>query len=159
TTDATLGLPPLPADFWAAFPNDSADTTRWRPVGAAATVPVVQPFAPTVLEWDWPTPADAADHSCALVIVDSASDPIPAANRTLDVGSLIGREKRVGLKNLHVVDAPPAAYYVTPVKLYGNTDTTFRVRFPASQFKGQVGALLWKGPKPGLALTDMTAKA
>jgi hypothetical protein len=159
TADATLGLPPLPVDFWAAFPNDSADTTRWRPVGAAATIPVVQPFEPTVLEWNWSTPTDAADHSCALVIVDSASDPIPAANRILDVGALIGREKRVGLKNLHVVNAPPGTYYVTPVRLYGNSETAFRMRFLASQFKGQVGVLLWKGPKPGLKLTSMTSKA
>jgi photosystem II stability/assembly factor-like uncharacterized protein len=158
TADATLGLPPLPADFWAAFPNDSTDTTRWRPVGTTATVPVVPPLEPTVLEWDWSTPTDAADHSCVLVIVDSASDPIPAANRVFDVGTLIGQEKRAGLKNLHVVNAPAATYYVTPVRLYGNPETTYRVRFAASPFKGQVGALLWKGPKPGLALAGVTAK-
>ena len=104
--DASAGLPALPSDFWTAFPGNSSDTTHWHPIGTK-TVNVL-PTVPTVVEWDWTTPIGQATHSCLLVIVDSAQDPIPAANKVFDVDTLVHNEKRVGLKNLHVVDAPPA---------------------------------------------------
>jgi photosystem II stability/assembly factor-like uncharacterized protein len=102
--DASAGLPALPADFWTAFPSNSANTAQWRPVGAAKTIALFKPGKPVVLEWDWTPPPGAAEHSCLLVVMDSASDPIPAARKVFDVGVLIPTEKRIGLKNLHIVD-------------------------------------------------------
>jgi photosystem II stability/assembly factor-like uncharacterized protein len=106
--EASAGLPNLPSDFWTAFPGDSSITTQWHPVGAAQTIASFKPGIPTILEWDWTPPATAADHSCMLVVMDCASDPIPSANKVFDVGILIPTEKHVGLKNLHLIDSPPA---------------------------------------------------
>jgi photosystem II stability/assembly factor-like uncharacterized protein len=108
--DASAGLPALPNDFWAAFPGNSTDTAQWRPIGAAQTIASFKPGKPVVLEWDWTPPQTAAEHSCMLVVMDSTSDPIPAARKVFDVGVLVPADKRIGLKNLHIVDtqsAPP----------------------------------------------------
>jgi hypothetical protein len=101
---ASAGLPNLPADFWTAFPGDSSNTADWHPVGTAQNIASFKPGIPVVLEWDWTPPATAAEHSCMLVVMDSASDPIPASSKVFDVGVLVPNEKRTGLKNLHVID-------------------------------------------------------
>ena len=103
--DASAGLPPLPGDFWTNFPGDPASTAVWHPIGAAQTIATVEPLQPSVIEWEWTTPATAAAHTCLLIVMDCASDPIPAVNKVFDVGQLVTMEKRVGLKNLHVIDA------------------------------------------------------
>ena len=140
--DASAGLPPLPADFWTAFPGDSADTSVWRPIGAAQLVPSVSPTEPTVLEWDWNTPVTAADHSCLLIVVDSAEDPIPAANKVFDIGALVTNEKRVGLKNLHVVNAAPGSFYWTPFWFHGNAELRHLIRFGKTRGRRwQIGLL------------------
>ena len=110
--DASAGLPDLPADFWTAFPADSADTSQWRPIGSAQTIVAASPGIPTILEWDWTPPLAAATHSCLLAVMDSATDPIPAAAKVSAIGALVPAEKRVTLKNLHLVDpalAPSAS--------------------------------------------------
>lgn len=107
--DASAGLPPLPGDFWTNFPADPASTSVWHPIGATQTIGVVEPLTPSVVEWDWTPPASAAGHSCLLVVMDCASDPIPAANKVFDIGQLVTMEKRIGLKNLHVIDAVPGS--------------------------------------------------
>jgi hypothetical protein len=43
--------------------------------------------------------------------MDCPGDPIPAANKILNVDNLVRNEKRVGLKNLHVVNVPPATTF------------------------------------------------
>lgn len=110
--DASAGLPPLPPDFWTAFPNNSANTTLWHPLlkGAATfqTIATLSPTEPTILEWDFPLPTTAATHSCLLAVMDCPADPIPAGNKIFNVDTLVQNEKRVGLKNLHVVNIPPA---------------------------------------------------
>jgi len=107
--NASAGLPPLPADFWTAFPNNSTHTTNWKPIGTAKVIPSLSPTEPAILEWDWNTPTTAAEHTCLLVVMDNPSNPIPAGNKVFNVGTLVPNEKRVGLKNLHIVDAPPGA--------------------------------------------------
>ncbi|MBZ5657163.1 MAG: hypothetical protein LAO56_18005 [Acidobacteriia bacterium] len=105
--DASAGLPPLPGDFWTNFPGDPSSTAVWHPIGSAQTIPSVEPLKPSIVEWDWTPPATTAEHSCLLVVIDCAADPIPAANKVFDIGQLVTMEKRVGLKNLHVIDAVP----------------------------------------------------
>ena len=104
---ATSGLPPLPPDFWSAFPNDPATGSAWTPVGAYQTAPPLAPSREAILHWNWTPPLTTAEHSCLLVVIDDAADPIPTANRVLDVAALVTGERRVGLRNLHVVDAVP----------------------------------------------------
>jgi hypothetical protein len=96
-------LPALPADFWSAFPNDSAHTSVWKPIGAAKLVPTVSHLEPLILSWDWSTPEDAPERSCLLVVVDCAADPIPPGNRIRNVQKLSREDKRVGLLKVRVV--------------------------------------------------------
>lgn len=105
--DATAGLPPLPPDFWTNYPNDPSNITVWHPIGTYKAIPVLEPTRPVTLFWNWTPPATAATHSCILAVIDSLDDPIPAANKSLSVNWLIGNEKHIALKNLHVVNASP----------------------------------------------------
>ena len=123
--DASPGLPNLPANFWTAFPGNGT-TTVWKPIGAAKTISNLSPKRPQVLEWDWTPPAAAATHSCLLVVVESTDDPIPAASKVFNVGTLVTSEKRVGLKNLHVVDAPPAPYWFD-LRIYARARDSLRL--------------------------------
>ncbi len=118
--NAAAGLPDLPADFWSVFPNDSAVASPWTPIGPAQVCSVLAPTEPSILVWEWNTPATAADHTCLLVVADSAADPMPFENKILNVGQLVANEKRVGLKNLHVVSLPAGATYWTQFQFYGD---------------------------------------
>lgn len=106
--DATAGLPALPADFWTNYPDDAGDVSVWHPVGTYKTITVLEPTQPVILSWNWAPPATAATHSCIIAVIESPDDPIPGANKVLNVDWLIPNEKHVTLKNLHVIDAPPA---------------------------------------------------
>lgn len=120
TAGASAGLPDLPADFWTAWPNSAGDA-NWMPVGAPKTIATLEPLRPTVLQWDWTPPAGADTHSCMLVVIDSPSDPIPASTKAIfNIGQLVTTEKRVGLKNLHLVNLLPDATMPLPFHLYGS---------------------------------------
>ena len=108
--DASPGLPNLPADFWTAFPGDGT-TTSWKPIGSAKVISYLSPKRPEILEWDWVPPSTAATHSCLLIVIDCPGDPIPPANKVFDIAALVAQEKRVGLKNLHLIDAPPRPFW------------------------------------------------
>jgi len=158
--DTTLGFPALPADFWTMFPNDSTDTSQWRPIGATQTLPVLNPFEPQVLEWDWPVPASAADHSSILVIVEGASDPIPSSHKVLDVSQLVSLEKRVGLKNLQIVTVTSNAPHWTSMNLHGSANELHTLRFmPVSGTDWQVGLVLQRGAQAKLKLDGVAKKA
>lgn len=110
--DASPGLPNLPANFWTAFPGNGFTQTFWKPIGTFQVIPSLSPRRPEILEWNWTPPLTAATHSCLLIIVDSPSDPIPAANKVFNIGALVTQEKHVGLKNLHVITPPPGPYWI-----------------------------------------------
>jgi len=132
TAGASAGLPDLPADFWTAWPN-SAGNANWTPVGAPQTIATLDPLRPTVLQWDWTPPADADAHSCMLVVIDSPSDPMPASSKSLfNIAQLVTTEKRVGLKNLHLVNLLPDALRPLPLYLYGSRafDGSYLLRVP-----------------------------
>jgi hypothetical protein len=101
--DASAGLPALPnALVPPAF--NLTSTANWNPVGAAINIPVLEPNRPVIVSWDWTIPAGAATHSCLLAVVSSTEDPITTTETNVNV--LIGAEKRVALKNLHVINGP-----------------------------------------------------
>jgi hypothetical protein len=78
-------------------------------------------------------------------VVDSAADPIPAANKVFDVGVLVPREKHCGLKNLHIVDAPPSAPYGTTIQFFPGLAKLQSVRvLPGGGAGGRVGLILPK---------------
>ena len=145
---AAAGLPPLPADFWTVFPDTSSDVTHWKPVGPAKAVTSLSPAEPVVIHWDWATPADAADNSCLLVVLDSAEDSIPAANKLLDASLLARTEKRVGLKSVMVSTAAPGAVVWTTLEVHP-TGASQSIRVQASPAgTGLVGVLLPKTCQP-----------
>jgi len=134
--NASPGLPPLPPDFWTAFPGDSSNTTIWHPIGSAKTIVSLSPTEPTILQWDWSTPSTAADHTCLLVVMDCPSDPIPAANKIFDVNNLVRAEKRVGLKNLHVVNAVPGASLWAALRLFSQSAKAQTIKILPSRLSG-----------------------
>jgi len=134
--DASAGLPPLPADFWTTFPNDSTNTTHWKPIGTAKVIPSLSATEPTVLEWDWNTPMTAADHTCLLVVMDSPANPIPAGNKVFDIGTLVPNEKRVGLKNLHVVTTPPGTTTGLTLGFYRASEKAQTIQVLPSKLRG-----------------------
>lgn len=129
--DASAALPPLPADFWTAFPNvDPSDTSLWHPVGPTRTIPNITPGHPEVTGWSWQVPANAPTHACMLALVTSDEDPIPALTTT-DAGTAVKESNHVTLKNLHVENVIPGAQGAKAVAgpfLIGLT--TFREKAP-----------------------------
>jgi photosystem II stability/assembly factor-like uncharacterized protein len=152
--DASAGLPPLPSDFWTAFPPGG---TAWTAIGPAQSIALLSNTIPAILEWDWSTPTSAADHTCLLVVVDSPADPIPAANKVFDVGVLVPREKHAGLKNLHIVNAPPSAPYGTKIQLFPGLAKLQSIRIlPGPAGGGGLGLILPKAVK--VKLQGITVK-
>lgn len=124
--DATAGLPALPADFWASYPNNASDISVWHPIGTYQTIRVLEPTRPVILSWDWTPPATAATHSCILAVIDSTDDPIPAPNKRLSVNWLIGNEKHISLKNLHVIDGSSGLDHGSSTEINFHNDTKER---------------------------------
>jgi hypothetical protein len=107
--DASAGLPVLPTDFWASYPNDWSAATVWNtvdPVVPFQTVPTLSPHTPVVLRWDWNVPPAAAEHTCMLAVVSSDEDPVVRSDAVLadrQLWNLVPNDKHVGLRNLHVI--------------------------------------------------------
>lgn len=151
--DASAGLPPLPPDFWVAFPNNSANTTVWHPLNKGAgtfqTITTLSPTEPTVLEWDFPLPTSAATHSCLLAVMDCPADPIPAGNKIFNVDALVRNEKRVGLKNLHVVNIPPGTTFWATLDFHRLLAATSAIRIIGTGANGgSIGFLFPKSAQP-----------
>ena len=151
--DASAGLPPLPPDFWMAFPNNSASTTVWHPLpkGAATfqTIATLSPTEPSVLEWDFPLPSGAATHSCLLAVMDCPTDPIPAGNKIFNVDNLVRNEKRVCLKNLHVVNIPPATTLWATLDFHRLQEPTSVIKVVGTGASGgSIGFVLPKSAQP-----------
>jgi len=157
-TDAAAGLPDLPSDFWTTFPGASTDTSRWKPIGPAKVIPSLLPIEPAVLEWDWSTPMTAPDHPCLLMIADSASDPIPPANKVFNINALVSNEKRVGVKNFHVVNAAPGSTYWIPFNFFGNPAMNYTITFPPSAAPGwRYGLIFPAGSQRALKLDQVVS--
>lgn len=139
--DATPGVPNLPANFWTAWP-DGWTQNPWYPVGLAKTIATISPTRPEILEWDWVPPSSPNTHFCMLMVCDCASDPIPGANKVFNVGALVGAEKRVGQKNLHLIDPVPAPWGM--LHIWGAISAQQLLRFWPVPKDWAVGMLLPK---------------
>jgi hypothetical protein len=119
--DASAGLPMLPADFWTTtFPAGSTTCgaltggSSWQfadPASPCRVIPVVNPELPEVVRFDWAVPIGQAQHSCMLIIVESVTDPIDPSVRTTNerrISVLVPNNRQISLRNLHVIDDPPA---------------------------------------------------
>jgi len=139
--DATPGVPNLPANFWTAWP-DGWTQGPWFSVGPAKTIASLSPTRPEILEWDWVPPASANTHFCMLMVCDCASDPIPAASKVFDIGTLTPNEKRVGQRNLHLIDPVPAPWAM--VHISSAINAQHLLHFSAVPKDWAVGMLLPK---------------
>ena len=156
--DACAGLPDLPADFWQAFPADATAPSHWTPIGPAQIIPSLSQYEPTVLAWDWTLPTPSAEHFCLLMVTDCSSDPLPGASKTLKIGTLVAQEKRVGLKNVHIVTVPSRTYYWTPFHFYGNPQSHHTITLAPSHATGwKIGLLFQRGTQHALKLDHMIA--
>lgn len=88
---ATGGAPPFPGANWANL-------------GAVgAVVPGLNGSFTMMLVWN--VPADAAEHTCLIATVASASDPLPPLNDP-SLTNLVRTHNNITWKNLHVVTVP-----------------------------------------------------
>lgn len=141
--DASAGLPSLPnpltpPDF------DLTSTADWTPIGPAQTIPVLEPNRPVIVSWDFDVPAGSATHSCLLAVVSSSDDPITTTET--NVNQLVKNEKRVCLKNLHVVDGGPRPQLTGVTIAFNNAlltaDLIDIIIRPDEMSQGTVGLLL-----------------
>jgi hypothetical protein len=143
-TDASAGLPSLPNSL--VPPNfDLSDTTNWQPIGAAKTIPLLEPNRPVIVSWDWTVPASAATHSCLMAVVSSDDDPITTPET--NVNNLIKLEKRVCLKNLHVINnaGPRPSQKLVTIKFHNAKpvdDLIDIIISPVDFTEGTIGMLL-----------------
>ena len=149
--DAHAGLPSLPNALTP--PNfDLTSTADWAPIGPAQDILLLEPNRPVIKSWDWSVPATANTHSCLLAVVSAASDPITTGET--NVNALISAEKRVCLKNLHVVNSPgpQPEQSMMPMKFHNAKDTADRIDIVVSaqgMTGGRLGLLL-----EGIELAD-----
>jgi len=151
--DATPGVPSLPPNFWTAWP-DGWTQGPWYSVGPAKTITSISPTRPEILEWDWVPPSSPNQHFCMLMVCDCAADPIPAANKVFDVGALVANEKRVGQKNLHLIDPLPAPWSMIQISAIEAQQV---LRFSAVPKDWAVGVLLPKAFARKVTSANLTA--
>lgn len=143
--NASLGLPNLPAPLAhpeLTLPGEDTAAAAWRAVGPARVIPVLEPNRPVIVSWDWTIPSGAATHSCLMAVVSSGDDPITTTET--NISALITSEKRVCLKNLHVVDAGPAPNMM-PIELHNPESRPVRADLiiePTDMGNGSIGLLL-----------------
>lgn len=107
--DATGGVyPDLPADFWTSYPDDSADTTQWVPIGSFQTQAILEAAQPRVLRWDWQAPEVLPAEIAFLVVISSPDDPITTTQTV--IADLVPNEKRTALLKVATAEAPIDLY-------------------------------------------------
>ncbi|WP_455375757.1 WD40/YVTN/BNR-like repeat-containing protein [Kaarinaea lacus] len=157
--DASAGLPALPAALTP--PDFTIPAGAWTALGSAQTIPVLEPNRPVIVSWDFTVPVSAATHSCLLAVVSSSEDPITTTETNVNV--LIPNEKRVALKNLHVIDAPPSPLQqLVAIKFHNvldRDDLLDIVIRPEDMENGVIGLVLQPhqlaDPNPQHALKDV----
>ena len=142
--DASAGLPNLPNALVPPAFNLSS-TANWTPIGAAQNIPVLEPNRPVIVSWDWTVPMTAATHSCLLAVISSGDDPITTTET--NVNALVSAEKRVCLKNLHVINGPgpmpaPSIVSINFHNALETDDLIDIVIVPDSFTEGVIGLLL-----------------
>jgi len=142
--DAHAGLPSLPNALVAPAFNLTS-SAGWQPIGPAQTIPVLEPNRPLIVSWDWTVPMSAHTHSCLLAVVSSADDPITTPETNVNL--LVNSEKRVCLKNLHVINSagPRPTQSIVSIKFHNAKNAADLVDIvvkPEGMIGGTLGLLL-----------------
>jgi hypothetical protein len=98
-------FPALAPDFWTSFYSDgSYSSSTWKQIGASKKLPcgpkTLTHTEPTIVSWEWNTPADIADRIGLLLVIDSPEDAIPEGNKIFsnNIESLVRTEKHIGIR-------------------------------------------------------------
>jgi hypothetical protein len=126
-SNASAGLPPLPAGFAAnAQAGNPINTADWKTIGFA-TLNDVRPGFPKIASFELnssllPPPSSLAgnDHHCVLALVHHNSDQFTATQTITDLLSI--GERKSAHRNLKVVEftgtLPPAAPIMMAVRIH-----------------------------------------
>jgi mannan endo-1,4-beta-mannosidase len=101
-TDATAGIPSLPADYWQYFPDAWMAPSPWNPVDPTnpyAVIASIPPRSSWIVKIPWQVPATAAAHTCLLAMATCTGNALIGNNTTG-----VRNEKRIALRNVHVID-------------------------------------------------------
>ncbi len=131
-TDATVEVPPLPAEFWTqTFPERTSagpagalcgagfdeTATDWRLVGCEPFEHPIAAGVPEVKQFDWRVFPTDPDHQCMLAVVDSFGDGIEDSARDGTWGErvedVVQRSRHIAQRNLYVIN-PPSDVAVPP---------------------------------------------
>lgn len=121
--DASAGLPPLPSDFWATYPNAWGVASVWAPVDPAVpfqNIPELLPHTPKIVTWNWVIPITAATHSCVLAVISSDEDAVNRSDANPNdhfVWVVAPTDKHIALKNMSVVTAAPPPPGGSPIQI------------------------------------------
>jgi photosystem II stability/assembly factor-like uncharacterized protein len=141
-TEASAGLPPLPANFWSSYPQDwsgsdttgSDTTSAWHTVDQRVPyqeIDELPPATPKILQWHWDVPPK---DPCILAVISAKEDPVTRNDGVPDdhlLGNIVPNDKHIALSNVHVVTAsPPTSGLLSPLKASLN----FHNPFPYPQF-------------------------
>ncbi|MEM7392629.1 MAG: hypothetical protein AAF492_09795, partial [Verrucomicrobiota bacterium] len=141
--DASAGTRPLPNPL---IPPDFEldEEGDWTPLGQAKIIPRLEPNRPVIVGWGYTVPESAATNSCLLAVVSAAEDPITTSETY--VPTLVQFDKRVSLKNVHIIDVEPSSENKMAVIDFNNVedkDSTMDIEVHfASMAEGNMGLLL-----------------
>jgi cell wall-associated protease len=154
-TQFGTALPPLPPDYWTAFPNNSGDpTSQWNPLNCSsggsfctinnlaysgASVAGTPGDVAQIVRFNFPAPTiDPAlsNHFCLLAMVDSPQDPISSDSKSIFVvDSITPTDNNVTHRNYRDLESDASDTF----------KNTFLVRNPS--FKTVESVLRVKAPK------------
>ncbi len=117
---AGTALPPLPSDFWSAFPADSNDTSTWHPMPAqlvtdlaysGSSIAGETADAAQIVQFDFDAPAvdhtaNQPRHHCVFAVLDSPDDPISTTSMASWIPDFVTpRDNNITHRNLSLQDA------------------------------------------------------
>ena len=110
-------LPPLPADFWTAFPADSADTSQIHPLGAQTIINLGYSGASVaggagdgsqIVQFNFPAPEispSLPNHYCLFAVIDSPQDRVdPLSRARLVIDDITPNDNNVTHRNVQLVN-------------------------------------------------------
>ena len=103
---AAVSFPPLPANFWANFPNNVVPASSpWQPIASHKVVARIEGGQAQIVGFEWPVPAAAPTTVALLAIVSADNDSI--SETELNISALVRGNKKCGLKNMTLVNPSP----------------------------------------------------
>ena len=104
--------------------------SRWRSIGEPRRLSGITADSPKIASWKWRIPELSPGnrgHYCIVAFIQSSSDPIRETDA--DVGLIVGRNRQIAQKNLHIIsvrdDHICVHEYIEFHNAYGEGKATF----------------------------------